>query len=66
MLQSFIELEKQRICNLLLKKVPIIRNWSLVKIVKVSDIFKLHWFEPGDIIYDLEEPVDRIYFVNEG
>ena len=51
---------------MLLKKVPIIRSWSLVKISKVSDLFKLHSFEPGEIIYNIEDSVDRIYFVNEG
>ena len=42
------------------------RDWPLTKIIDVSEHFHKKTFEPGQIIYDLCDKVDNIYFVQSG
>ena len=63
MVLSVYNMDRERNCQTLLQKVPIIRQWPLMKIIAFSEHFQKQSFEPGQIVYDLGDPTDTVYFV---
>ena len=39
------------------------RTWPLTKITDMSEQFKKKSYKPGELIYDLGDKVDDIYFI---
>ena len=66
MVLSVYRMDKERICQKLLKKVPILRNWSIKKVIEVSEHFQKRQYEPGETIYDIGDRTDNIYFIKSG
>ncbi len=66
MAESIFEMDRERLSQTLLQKVPIMRNWPLTKIIDISEHFKVRTFEPGEVIYDIGDKSDHIYFINDG
>ena len=56
-------MDKDRQSQALLKKIPIIREWSLMKIINMCYEIEKHTYEPGSIVYDIGSPTDKIYFI---
>ena len=66
MVLSIYRMDRERICQKLLKKVPILCEWSIKKVIEVSEFFHKKSFEPGEIIYDIGDKTDNIYFIQSG
>ena len=66
MVLSIYSMDRERLCQNLIQKVPIMRNWPLMKIINASDRFVRKSFEPGQLIYDIGGPSDKVYFIYQG
>ena len=63
MVLSVYKMDRERTCQKLLKKVPILREWSIKKVIETSEFFQKKFYEPGEIIYDIGDKSDNIYFI---
>ena len=61
--KELYKLDVERLTHRLLQKVPVIRDWPLIKIVDISDRFTRKSYEPGEIIYNLGNTVDKVFFI---
>ena len=50
----------------MIKKVPILREWSIKKVIETSEFFQKKFYEPGEFIYDIGDKSENIYFIQGG
>ena len=46
--------------------MPVLRNWSIKKVIEVSEFIKKKQYQPGEFIYDIGDRTDNIYFIQSG
>lgn len=59
-------MDKESQTQNLLQRVPIIRDWGIMKIISLSEHFKKMSFEPGQVIFDIGDLSDTLYFIQSG
>ena len=64
--EKYYQMEKVRMCEKLLKRVPIMKEWNMVKRMGFSENLNKETYEPGQTVYGLSEKVDDIFFIREG
>ena len=64
--EKYYHMEKVRTCERLLKRVPIMKEWSMVKRMGFSETLTKKTYEPGEQVYGLSEKVDDVFFIQDG
>lgn len=66
MVLSIYKMDRERICQTLLQKVAILSNWSVKKVIEISEYFQMKTYQPGDVIYEIGDSSEHIYFIQSG
>ena len=64
--EKYYHMEKVRMSEKLLKRVPIMKEWNMVKRMGFAENLNKETYEPGQEIYGLSEKVDDVFFIKEG
>ena len=64
--EKYYHMEKVRTCEKLLKRVPIMQEWSMVKRMGFSESLRKRTYESGERVYGLSEKVDDVFFIQDG